>query len=137
MDFFDFFFPEQAEAAHLRRISRNLSRSNASTGALADSARRTADEVADLRADVKFLTLVLTALLKRLAENETMSLHDLSDLLGDVDRLDGLPDEGLEPGVLRGLLGVIRQDMTPTAEPEAEQINIVTSPWRPTRYRRR
>ena len=94
MDMFDFFFPEQAEATHLRRISNRLSHSQISSRAAADTARRAADEVEDLRSDVAFLTLVMTAILKRLAENETMSLADVSDLLNEIDGLDGLPDGG-------------------------------------------
>ncbi len=134
MDLFDFFFPEQAEAAHLRRISSNLSRGQHSTRAAADTARRAVDEVLDLRSDVAFLTLVITAILKRLAENETMSLADVSDLLNEIDALDGLPDGGLNPGVLRGMLGVLKE--SPPQEPESslEQIKIDT---RPVRYRRR
>jgi hypothetical protein len=134
VDLFDFFFPEQAEAAHLRRISSNLSRSQSSTRAAADTARRAADDVVELRSDVAFLALVLAAILKRLAENETMSLADVSDLLDEIDGLDGLPDGGLNPGVLRGMLGVLKE--SPPREPESspEQFKIDTGP---TRYRRR
>ena len=126
MDMYDFFFPEQAEAAHLRRISRTLARSTASAGA---RTIQNADELADLRTDVRFLSLVVAAILKRLAEQQTMSLGDVSDLLQDIDHLDGLPDGGLDPGVLRGILGVIKQ------EPDEQQpeIKIVTTP----RYRNR
>jgi hypothetical protein len=134
MDMFDFFFPEQAEAAHLRRISRNLSRSQYSAHAAADTARRIADDVADLRNDVAFLTLVLTAVLKRLTENETMSLADVSDLLREIDGLDGLPDGGLNPGVLRGMLGVLKESPPQEPEPSLEEFKIDTGP---IRYRRR
>jgi hypothetical protein len=134
MDLFDFFFPEQAEAAHLRRISRNLSHSQYSTRAAADTARQAADDVADLRSDVAFLTLVITAILKRLAEKETMSLADVSDLLADIDGLDGLSDGGLNPGVLRGMLGVLKEGAPQEAESGPEQFKVDTGP---IRYRRR
>ena len=90
--------------------------------------------MADLRSDVAFVTLVLTAILKRLTENESMSLADVSDLLNEIDALDGLPDGGLNPGVLRGMLGVLKE--SPPQEPESslEQIKIDI---RPVRYRRR
>ena len=133
MDMFDFFFPEQAEATHLRRISSSLSRSQNSTRAMANTARRAADDVADLRSDVAFLTLVLAAILKRLTEKETMSLADVSDLLIDIDGLDGLPDGGLNPGVLRGMLGVLKESPQQERESGLEQIKIDT---RPIRYRR-
>ena len=93
-------------------------------------------EVADLRSDVAFLTLVVTAILKRLAENETMSLADMSDLLDEIDGLDGLPDGGLNPGVLRGMLGVLKQDGAQESGSNSEQIVIDTGRTRPTRYRR-
>jgi hypothetical protein len=134
MDLFDFFFPEQAEAAHLRRISSNLSRSQHSTRAAANTAQRAADDVAELRSDVAFLTLVLAAILKRLAENETMSLADVSDLLKEMDGLDGVPDGGLNPGVLRGMLGVLRETTVQEPDADSDGFNIDT---RPTRYRRR
>ena len=134
MDLFDFFFPEQAEAAHLRQISSNLSRGQHSTRAAADTARRAVDELADLRSDVAFLTLVITAMLRRLAENETMSLADVADLLGEIDGLDGLPDGGLSPGVLRGMLGVLKEDARPEPESGPERVKIDTGP---IRYRRR
>ena len=134
MDMFDFFFPEQAEATHLRRISNRLSHSQISSRAAADTARRAADEVEDLRSDVAFLTLVMTAILKRLAENETMSLADVSDLLNEIDGLDGLPDGGLNPGVLRGMLGVLKEPPPEEAESSPEQIKIDPGP---IRYRRR
>ncbi len=136
MDMFDFFFPEQAEASHLRRISSSLSRTSVSTHAAADAARRAADEVTDLRDDVKFLTLVVTAILKRLAETETMSLDDVKDLFDEIDGLDGIGDGGLEPGALRGLLGVLKQEVGEQPQSETEQINIVTTPRTPRRYRR-
>ncbi|MDP6719790.1 MAG: hypothetical protein QGF59_14105 [Pirellulaceae bacterium] len=132
MDMFDFFFPEQAEAAHLRQISRTLASSRRTSGTAAATARRNESELDDLRTDVRFLSLVIAAILKRLAEQETMSLGDVSDLLSDIDGLDGLPDGGLEPGVLRGILGVIKQEPTQPQE-ESDAINIVTTP----RYRRR
>jgi hypothetical protein len=136
MDLFDFFFPEQAEASHLRRISSTLSRQSATSGSAAATARQASSEVAELRGDVKFLTLVLAAILKRLSETETMTMADVSDLVGEIDRLDGLPDGGLDPGVLRGMLGVMKQqpETPPAAGPE--EIKIVTSPYRPRRYRR-
>ena len=132
MDLFDFFMPEQAQATHLRNISRSLSHNRTISRSSSVSARQTADKVSDLRDDVNFLTLVLASILRRLAETKTMSLADVSDLLGEIDGLDGFGDGGLDPGVLRGLLGVIKQDLS-EEESEEEQINIVTTP----RYRRR
>lgn len=124
MDFFDFFFPEQAQASHLRKLA-SRPRSSATVVVGPGS-----DEVADLRTDVHFLTLVITGILKRLSETETLSLADVGDLFDEIDALDGTADGGLAPGVLRGLLGVLKMDEasrptnsgdaadSPTAAPE-------------------
>ena len=127
MDLFDFFFPEQAQAKHLRQIARSQTIAAASTGS-----ERQSEEVAALRADVKFLTLVLTTILKRLAENKTMSLVDVQDLLGEIDALDGMPDGGLDPNVLRGLLGVVKR--VDEDHPDSGAFQIDADPL--DRYRR-
>jgi hypothetical protein len=88
--------------------------------------------VAALRTDVKFLTLVLTTILKRLAENKTMSLADVQDLLGEIDALDGMPDGGLDPNVLRGLLGVVQR--MDEDHPDSATFRIDADPLE--RYRR-
>ena len=130
MDLFDFFFPEQAQATHLRKIARQQSRAPFSSG----SAAGQSDEVSALRADVNFLALVLTTILKRLAETKMMSLDDVQDLIDEIDALDGVPDGGLEPGVLRGLLGVLKQDDSAETQSDNEEFRIVTTPHH--RYRR-
>ncbi len=105
MDLFDFFFPEQAQAAHLRTIATRRSFAPVSTSRTTSQS----DEISELKTDIAFLTLVLTVILKRLAETKSLSLVDVQDLLDDVDGLDGLADGGLDPGVLRGLLGVLKE----------------------------
>ena len=105
MDFFDFFFPEQAQATHLRDIARSSKMSRrASTR---DSGKL--NELSELQEDVKFLTLVVAALVKRLTETETLNLVDLKDLIEEIDQLDGELDGNLEPGVLRGILGLLKE----------------------------
>lgn len=130
MDLFDFFFPEQAQATHLRAIAKR--------GSLASTDRHhrrdeKTDEIQALKEDVNFLTLVLVALLRRFTETETASLADVQDLLEEIDGLDGVADGGLDPGVLRGLLGVLKQANAEEAPSGNEEFKIVTTP----RYRRR
>lgn len=115
MDLFDFFFPEQAQAAHLRSIA-TAQRLRPPSSTFHE------DEVAALKTDVRFLTLVVTAILKRLTETKTMSLADVQDLLTEVDAMDGVGDGGLEPGVLRGLLGVLKQDMNAGVRTGEQQV---------------
>ena len=110
MDLFDFFFPEQAQATHLGKIVRQQSLVKVSTP------KQKSSEVEDLRADVKFLTLVVAALLRKLSETETASPGDIQELINELDGLDGVADGGLEPGVLRGLLGVLKKAASESEE---------------------
>ncbi len=126
MDLFDFFFPEQAQATHLRKIARQQSLVKVSTP------KQKSSEVEDLRADVKFLTLVVAALLRKLSEIETASPGDIQELINELDGLDGVADGGLEPGVLRGLLGVLKKAASESEE-ATEDFTIRTTP----RYRKR
>ena len=75
MDLFDFFFPEQAQATHLRKIARQQSLAKVSTP------KQKSSDVEDPRADVKFLTLVVAALLRKLSETETASPGDIQELV--------------------------------------------------------
>ena len=126
MDFFDFFFPEQAQAAYLRQIAEQK------VGA-GMAAARSSDDVATLKSDVRFLTLVLATVIKRLAETKTMSLADLQDLMDQVDSSDGVSDAGLEPGVLRGMLGVLKHDFSSEADADMKVFENIAELHR--RYR--
>ena len=128
MDLFDFFFPEQAQASHLRRIAQQRSIPSRPV-----AGRDHTTEIESLQDDVRFLTLVITALLRRLAEVETASLADVQDLLDEIDALDGVADGGLDPGVLRGLLGVLKASTEDQADAGDDEFKIVTTP----RYRKR
>lgn len=126
MDLFDFFMPEQAQAHHLRQIARHQARQSRpySTG------HELKDQVSELQQDVNFLTMLLAAIIRRLGETRTLSLADLQDLLAQVDQLDGIPNGGLDPGVLRGLVGVLRESEMETKKdqkPDGKPIHIKTS----------
>lgn len=128
MDLFDFFFPEQAQATHLRAIARK--------GSLTFQRIVRSDESSEIEAlqeDVNFLTLVIAALLRRFAETETASLADVQDLLDEIDALDGVADGGLDPRVLRGLLGVLKESNDQQADRGGDEFKIVTTP----RFRKR
>ena len=87
----------------------------------------------DLRDDVRFLSMVIMAIVKRLSENETMNVADMSDILDQIDRLDGVVDGGLEPNVLRAMLGAVKASAPSARESASEglpEINV-------GRYRRR
>lgn len=126
MDLFDFFFPEQAQATHLRKlVNQGKLERRASTSSSPD--------VKALEEDVRFLTLLMATILRRLAETETLSLADVRDLLDEVDGLDGHADDGLDPNILRGMLGVIKSKAEhPENGPTNDEFKIDTTP----RYRR-
>ena len=124
LDLFDFFFPEQAQASHLRKIANNRRQTkpvNAGT-----------DKIDSLQRDVNFLALVLTSVLKRLDETKTLSLGDVQDILNDVDIMDGIADNGLDPKMLRGLLGALDPETSENSSNENDEFKIETTP----RYRR-
>lgn len=122
LDLFDFFFPEQAQASHLRKLAKQRPFTPRSVRGTDHSS-----EIKALQDDVKFLTLVIMALLRRFSETETASLADVQDLLDEIDALDGVADGGLDPGVLRGLLGVLKKAEEDAAEADDEEIKIVTT----------
>jgi hypothetical protein len=134
MDMFDFFFPEQAEAKHLRTISQQLAASNRVNARGAQIAQNVAADVAGLRKDLEFLTMVLLAIVKRMSETQLMSMADLADILKQVDGMDGEQDGGLDVGILRGMLGVLRQPETP--KPGVAPPTAGVAPPRLMRYRR-
>ena len=84
-----------------------------------------------MREDVNFLVLVIAAILRRSNETETASLGDVQDIIDEIDALDGVADGGLDPKVLRGLLGVLKADDNEEVDSENE-FDIVTTP----RYRK-
>lgn len=116
MDLFDFMFPEQAEASHLRSISRHLRTQNISASGTRSRLEATNNSVESLREDVRFLNMVVMAIIKRLTENETMNMADISDILEQIDHLDGVQDDGLDINAMRAVLGAIKQ--SPSNQPE-------------------
>ena len=112
MDMMDLFFPEAAEASHLRKISKSIS-------AHQRAASRVAQTSTDVRDDLGFLALVLLSLVGKLVEKGVLTEQELREQLEKADRLDGLADGKIDPGLLRGALGLVQQPPeapTPTRE---------------------
>ncbi|MBM80779.1 MAG: hypothetical protein CMJ78_09315 [Planctomycetaceae bacterium] len=131
MDLIDFFYPQQAQAHHLRRMANAA---HFAPRAQASFSASQAQETAELKEEVRFLSMILAVILKRLAETKTMSLADVQDLVDEVDGLDGVANGGLEPNVLRGLLGVLKSSGQQEAEADQQTFDAIAELHH--RYRR-
>jgi hypothetical protein len=128
VDLFDFMFPEQAEASHLRSISRSLRTQTVAASGTRARIEQTQSSVEGLREDVHFLNMVVMAIIKRLTEKETMNMADISDILEQIDHLDGVQDGGLDINSMRAVLGAVKTsapaDSGRGAEDELPRINV-------------
>ena len=103
MSLFDFFFPEQAQASHLRRLA------NQSSGRRKASQRNNAavnqleKRVSDLEDDLGFAALVLASVMAKLDEKGTLTRDDVRAAMKEVDEIDGVADGRLDINVLKGM----------------------------------
>ena len=108
MSLFDFFFPEEAQASHLRRLadSASLAQTQARI-AQAQSNRASLSAVGRVKEgeeDVAQLTIVVEALLELFSEQGAVTRSDLAKKVAEIDARDGVIDgkitdpEKLEPG---------------------------------------
>lgn len=99
MSLFDFFFPQQSQATHLRSLASSARiqtrRASRAAGALEQ-------RVATLESDLGFASLVLAALMARLDERGHVTNAEVKALLAELDGLDGVKDGRLDLSVLRG-----------------------------------
>ena len=100
MSFFDFFFPEQAQASHLRRIA---SRSNFDRKRNRNRHTASRKRLNDLERDVGFLALVVGTLMQQLDEKEVLRRDDVRAALAELDEVDGVKDGKLDLSILRGM----------------------------------
>ena len=100
MDFFDFFMPQQAQASHLRALSRSQMRTNASSRASRGEHRQRLEE---LESDVGTLALILGSLMRKMDEKGVLSRADMKSAIEELDDVDGDSDGKLDMGVLRGM----------------------------------
>lgn len=100
MSLFDFFFPEQAQASHLRSLASSARTRNRR------NIRKTGDldrRIDDLEKDLGYVSLVLGALVQQLDAKGTLSRDDLRTVLAELDELDGVKDGRLDIDILRGM----------------------------------
>lgn len=113
MSLFDFIFPEQAQAMHLREIAESArglgiekSRSNDESWANTLTQKQLNRRIKQLEDDKSLLTLVITILLKDYISKNKISPHQLQDLVKSIDNSDGVADGGLDIDELRNILGM-------------------------------
>jgi hypothetical protein len=93
MSLYDFFFPEQAQAAHLRKLAGEAVRSRElDTGSLEQQNRQLHERVARLEHELGALALVVAAILKRLDEKGHVTRNEVQETIRKLDLLDGVRD---------------------------------------------
>ena len=99
MSFFDFFFPEQAQAAHLRNLVNAQRSKGRRESRAAGAANRRLDE---LEENLGFVSLVLAALLQTVDEKGVLTREEVRAALEELDEMDGVRDGRLDIAFLRG-----------------------------------
>ena len=102
MSLFDFFFPDQAQASHLRDIARSqrlqASRTHARAGRdpemsdLKDQLASAHREIDELRDELGEAALVIEALIEKLELATVITREELAALAREVDARDGVVD---------------------------------------------
>ena len=108
MSLFDFFFPEQAQASHLRRLADQQHRSQRFND-LSDRQNQEQqfriaeleDRVLDLERDLGFVSLLLGSLLHTAHEKGVVTRADVCSALEKLDAHDGFKDGQLDIDSLR------------------------------------
>lgn len=103
MHLFDFFFPEQAQASHLRRLSENqglgyrqkMIEENMRSRRHAEIDRR----LEHLEEELGFLTLMLESIVRKIEEKGVFTRAELKELMQSVDREDGRADGKFTPPI--------------------------------------
>ncbi|MCC7509857.1 MAG: hypothetical protein IT464_10815 [Planctomycetes bacterium] len=99
MELLDFFWPQWAQARHLREVAQALK----TGGGRKTSPTRVA---VDLQADINSLALVCMSLVAALVEKGVITELDLQMHLQKIDELDAEPDQGIDPNLMRDALGL-------------------------------
>lgn len=103
MSLFEFFFPEQAQAAQLRRLADQQRSSRLADRTTRSDVAQLEKRIADLEQDLGFTALLLGGLLDELDRKETVSRSDLAAAMQKLDSIDGVADGRLDIRILRGM----------------------------------
>lgn len=96
MSFFDFFFPDQAQAAHMRRLADSTSLANTQARiarARINHNQSSSDKrIDELESEVGQLTIIIEALLESISDKGILSREDIARKIGEIDSRDGVID---------------------------------------------
>jgi hypothetical protein len=105
MGMYEFFFPEQAEANHLRSIASSMRTSARRSGKAGKRVSELEHRVGELEDDLDFLSLITLTLFGILNEKGLVDRRSLMDRINQVDMFDGRKDGKVSPEALRKAFG--------------------------------
>ncbi|MGB0370592.1 MAG: hypothetical protein ACPGN3_04520 [Opitutales bacterium] len=107
MSLFDFFFPEVAQASHLRALRDQGSRSQQRARHESRQRRYRQQElesrVEALEEDLGYVSLVMASMLEQLDANGTLKRDDIRSIIAEIDKQDGKEDGKLDVNFLKGM----------------------------------
>ncbi|MEM7231343.1 MAG: hypothetical protein AAF517_04180 [Planctomycetota bacterium] len=101
MSLFDFFFPQQAAAQHLRSLA---TQKNVESTRHRSRQRQITARVDSLEDDLGYVTLLLGSIIDRLDDKGVVTREDLREVISNLDDIDGVKDGRLDITFLRGSL---------------------------------
>ena len=101
MSLYDFFFPEQAAASHLRRLANRQERRDKIQRIESERSEDSRDRIDELERDVGVLSLILASLLETANDNGAISRDAIKQKIEDLDIFDGIRDGKLDASFLR------------------------------------
>lgn len=100
MSLFDWFFPQQAQAAHLRSLSERTYRNQKGQQQNLGSLRQ---RIHQLEENQGVIALVLGSLLEKLDDNGVLARGDIDTKMQELDEYDGIKDGKLNVAALQQL----------------------------------
>jgi hypothetical protein len=96
MNLYDLFFPDTAQATHLRKIADESEPANHARGDEAENLRwqnrQLGERITRLEGDVGSLALVLAAVLKNLDEKGHVTRDEVKEVIEKLDLIDSMRD---------------------------------------------
>lgn len=120
MSLFDWFFPQQAQAAHLRSLSERTHRNQKSQQQNLGSLRH---RIAQLEENQGVIALVLGSLLEKLDDNGVLARGDIEAKMQEIDEYDGIKDGKLNVAVLQQLASNADSDVAFDLEVDDESVH--------------